>query len=106
VNTKYQDQFAVAGARDDWYRRCIAAMETAGFKKINANNALYQVSGRYRRWPKPVGRLEISVLPIGEDQTQFVITSVCRTDISAATGNPNVLLLEIFKDALGEQAAT
>lgn len=103
VNTKYQDQFVVAGSRDAWYRRCLSSLEAAGFKKIEANHALYQVSGRFRRWPKPIGRLEISMLPSGDEQTQFMITSVCRTDASAAFGNPNVQLLQIFKDALGAQ---
>lgn len=97
MNVKKQDEFVVAGPREDWYRRCLDAMERAGFKKVDANQALSQITGHFRRWPKPVGRLEISLLPAGDDRTHCMITSVCRTDISAAFGNPNIQLLNIFK---------
>ena len=104
MNVKKEDEFVVAGPRDAWYDRCLQAMEDAGFKKIEAHRPLYQVTGHFRRWPKPMGRLEISVLPAGDQQTAFKITSVCRTDISAAFGNPNVQLLKIFKDSLSKRA--
>ena len=106
MNTKKLETFVVEGARDDWYERCLSAMESAGFRKISGNKALFQVSGHFRRFPKPNGRLEIAILPVGDSQTQFSITSVCRTDISAAGGNPNSLLLSIFKDALGAVEVT
>jgi hypothetical protein len=106
VNTKKLETFVVQGVRDDWYVRCLSAMKSAGFRKVSGNKTLFQVSGHFRRFPKPNGRLEIALLPVGDSQTQLSITSVCRTDISAAGGNPNVLLLSIFKDALGAVEVT
>jgi hypothetical protein len=99
VRKSKQEEWVVAGSRDDWLKSCRSALQRAGFTKVSVNQTLYQVEGNYKKftiW----GTISVTLTPAGSD-TKFVATSTANVDnIFALFKNPNQTILKSFKDAL------
>lgn len=48
IRKSMEEELVVSGERDEWLEKCENSLNNQGFKKVEANNSLYQVKGNYK----------------------------------------------------------
>jgi len=95
------EELVLEGTREQWLDLCTQALINSGFKKVEANNSLGQVSGNF----KPIigtlyGEIKVSLLPEG-NYTKIRIEALANVDNEYALAkSPGARLIAKFKEAL------
>lgn len=104
IRKSIEEVLVVDGTRDGWYVRSYAALESAGFSKIEAAQPLWQLQAMYRRmtiW----GSLDVTLLPEGDEQTRITLVATGNVDnVYALFRSPSRAILKTFKSALEQEA--
>ena len=100
IRKSADEELVVAGSRQDWLDRCVAALKRAGFKDVESNATLGQVSGHYRKMTTH-GELLITLMPDGDQQTKMKLRATANIDnIYALVRSPTGRIISEFKTAL------
>ena len=98
VRKTVEDTFVVAGNREQWLAKCKDALAAGGFTAIQANEALGQIKGNYKKFTV-WGSIEITLMPEGEN-TKIIAKAMANVDnIFALFSSPGKKIIEAFKSS-------
>lgn len=101
IRKSMEETLVVAGERDEWLTRSAKGLMTAGFKDVETNTVLGQVTGTYRNFSTR-GELTITAVPAAQSgHTQLTLRSTAAVDnLYALFVSPNKKILSAAKAAL------
>lgn len=101
IRKSMEETLVVAGERGEWLTRCAKGLMVGGFKDVETNTVLGQVTGSYRHFPTH-GELTITAVPAAQSgHTQLTLRSTAAVDnLYALFVSPNKKILSAAKGAL------
>ena len=94
-----EQQFQVKGETNEVKEKCLNALELGGFKKVETNDFLNQISANYTKLTV-VGKIEI-VLSENEKGIEISIKTTANSDnIFALFSSPNDKIMNAFTENL------
>ena len=100
IRKSMEEELVVSGKRDEWLKKCENSLNNQGFKKVEANNSLYQVKGNYKKFTV-WGEILITLKPHSQKNTNILIKATSNVDnIYALFKSPNKTIIEKFKKGL------
>jgi hypothetical protein len=99
VRKSLDETVVINGDRRQLLERCRAAMDAGGFSKVTVNDALFQISGRYRK-ATTVGALTVTLRP-APGGTELAMRATGNVDnVFALFRGPSQRILQAFKSHL------
>jgi hypothetical protein len=99
IRNSLQEEIVVSGDRVEWLDKCVNALTSSGFTKINKNAHLSQIEAAYRTW-KVWGTILVTLIPVGSD-TKITMVSTANVDnLWALFQSPTKSILTAFKNTL------
>ena len=102
IRKSKEQTFNVKGELEPIKQKCVNALETGGFKKIETNDFLNQISAKYSK-STVVGKIDIT-LAEKEKGIEINVKSIANTDnIFALISSPNDKIMNAFSSNLGSK---
>jgi len=99
IRKSKEQKFQVNGEINDVENKCTNSLELGGFKKIETNDFLNQISAKYTKMTV-VGKIEISLAENDKGIEINVKTTANSDNIFAAFSSPNDKIMNAFKENL------
>ncbi len=100
VRKSKEQKFQVKGELDEVREKCVNALNSGGFKKIENNSFLNQLSAKYSK-ATVVGKIEITLVE-NEKGVEINVKSTANSDnIFALFSSPNDKIMSAFSSNLG-----
>lgn len=100
VRKSKEQKFQVKGELDELKEKCVNALNSGGFKKIENNSFLNQLSAKYSK-ATVVGKIEITLVE-NEKGVEINVKSTANSDnIFALFSSPNDKIMNAFSSNLG-----
>ena len=99
VRKSKEQKFQVKGELDELREKCLNALNSGGFKKIEGNSFLNQLSAKYSK-ATVVGKIEITLVE-KEKGVEINVKSTANSDnIFALFSSPNDKIMNAFSSNL------
>jgi len=99
IRKSKEQQFQVKGELNEIKEKCLNALELGGFKKVETNDFLNQISAKYTKMTV-VGKIEI-VLSEKEKGVELNAKTTANSDnVFALFSSPNDKIMSAFKENL------
>ncbi len=99
IRKSKEQQFQVKGEINEIKGKCLNALELGGFKKVETNDFLNQISANYTKMTV-VGKIEI-VLSEKEKGVEINVKTTANSDnVFALFSSPNDKIMNAFKENL------
>jgi hypothetical protein len=100
IRKSVEDTFVVSGSRDEWLQRGRTALEDGGFTKVQTSDAIYELSGNYKKltvW----GDIRVTLVPEGDSETRIIARATANIDnVFSLFRSPGRAILDQFKGSL------
>ncbi len=99
IRKSKEQTFQVKGELNEIKQKCINSLELSGFKKIENNELLNQITAKYTKMTV-VGKIEISLSENEKGININVKTTANSDNIFALFSSPNDKIMNAFKENL------
>ncbi|WP_165749983.1 hypothetical protein [Cellulophaga sp. Z1A5H] len=100
VRKSKEQKFQVKGELDELRKKCVKALNSGGFKKIENNSFLNQLTAKYSK-STVVGSIEIALVENANGVEINVKTTANSDNIFALFSSPNDKIMNAFSSNLG-----